>query len=32
VDGDPKQNLKAFEKIIRAMKEAGIAMVLLTIR
>lgn len=24
VDGDPKQNLKAFEKIIRAMKEAGI--------
>jgi len=24
VDGDPTQNLKAFEKIIRAMKEAGI--------
>ncbi|NLM09200.1 MAG: anaerobic ribonucleoside triphosphate reductase [Clostridiaceae bacterium] len=24
VDGDPSQNLKAFEKIIRAMKEAGI--------
>jgi ribonucleoside-triphosphate reductase len=24
VDGDPKQNLQAFEKIIRAMKEAGI--------
>lgn len=24
MDGDPTQNLKAFEKIIRAMKEAGI--------
>jgi anaerobic ribonucleoside-triphosphate reductase len=24
VDGDPTQNLKAFEKIIRAMKEAGV--------
>lgn len=24
VDGDPSQNLQAFEKIIRAMKEAGI--------